>query len=146
MLPQWYQASFQPMRLQAWNWKRGTSPDGIYSRITNPNFGLIWNFPKSLTSLSSWIPRSTCSRWCPDIIKKKTFSEFSREQYTNSAHIGHIAMMSAHVKSTPYFYSSGKEEAINDYMKGSLRPCPGNLPGPISVFGEKCFSAEVNFC
>ena len=23
---------------------------------------------------------------------------------------------------------------------------PGNLPGPISVFGDKCFLAEVHFC
>ena len=23
---------------------------------------------------------------------------------------------------------------------------PGNLPGPISVFGDKCFSTKANFC
>ena len=29
---------------------------------------------------------------------------------------------------------------------GPFLESPGNLPGPISVFGDKCFITEVNFC
>ena len=29
---------------------------------------------------------------------------------------------------------------------GPFLESPGNIPGPISVFGEKCFLTEVNFC
>ena len=28
---------------------------------------------------------------------------------------------------------------------GPFLESPGNLPGPISVFGEKCYLTEVNF-
>ena len=30
--------------------------------------------------------------------------------------------------------------------RGPLLESPGNLPGPISDFGDKCFLTEVNFC
>ena len=30
--------------------------------------------------------------------------------------------------------------------KGLFLESPGNLPGPISGFGDKCFSTEVSFC
>ena len=30
--------------------------------------------------------------------------------------------------------------------RGPFLESPGNLPGPISVFGDKCFLTEVNFC
>ena len=30
--------------------------------------------------------------------------------------------------------------------RGPFRESSGNLPGPISVFGDKCFLTEVNFC
>ena len=30
--------------------------------------------------------------------------------------------------------------------RGSFLESPGNLPGPLSVFGDKCFLTEVNFC
>ena len=29
---------------------------------------------------------------------------------------------------------------------GPFLESPANLPGPISVFGDKCFLTEVNFC
>ena len=30
--------------------------------------------------------------------------------------------------------------------RGPFIESPGNLSGPISVFGDKCFLTEVNFC
>ena len=30
--------------------------------------------------------------------------------------------------------------------RGPFLESPGNLPGPISVFGDRCFLTEVNFC
>ena len=30
--------------------------------------------------------------------------------------------------------------------RGPFLESPGNLPGPISVFGDKCFLTEINFC
>ena len=30
--------------------------------------------------------------------------------------------------------------------RGPFLESPGNLPGPVSVFGDKCFLTEVNFC
>ena len=30
--------------------------------------------------------------------------------------------------------------------RGPFLESPGNLPGPISVFGDKFFLTEVNFC
>ena len=31
-------------------------------------------------------------------------------------------------------------------VRGPFLESPGNLSGPISVFGDKCFLAKVHFC
>ena len=33
-----------------------------------------------------------------------------------------------------------------NWTRGPFLETPGNLPGPISDFGDKCFFTEVNFC
>ena len=40
----------------------------------------------------------------------------------------------------------GQFSYFNYVAWGPFLERPGNLPGPISDFGDKCFLKEVNFC
>ena len=47
---------------------------------------------------------------------------------------------------TQYSQDSDWSGENPDEGRGPFLESPGNLPGPISVFGDRCFLTEVNFC